>query len=138
MISAVESPTICAPLRRPSISPEFLKFVAAGGYSLADKHEGGKIRIDVLLGLDCYWQLMDGALVRFPQGPVLFGSVFGHMLSGSHLYPSQSACPAPNVSFQLLNLADILESFVKPFFDLEFVGFKGDECEKEPGSLALK
>ena len=68
--------------------------------------------IDILLGLDDYWQLVQLGLVRGPEGLVAQKTVFGWVVSGS---PLCSDTLGNCVSQQLLCLNDIPEEVVHWF-----------------------
>lgn len=126
-VEALEVPVICAALQRPAVSRGFISSLSR--YELADQHSSGTLKIDLLIGLDFYWQLLDGPVVRLPEGPVLHGSAFGYVLSGKCVAKSV-AC----VSMQLLNLVDLPESLVKGFWDLDSIGV----CPEQEEGAELK
>ena len=122
-VDAISIPLICTPLQSPRLSPQCLS--AVSGFELAGGHpEGEPLEIDILVGLDHYWQLMTSDVVRLPSGLVLQGSVFGYILSGK--------CPVEQgnvscLSTQLLNLNDLPESLVRSFWELDTIGVKEDD-----------
>ena len=57
-IQAIETDDVCAPLVRPNIPRDLLK-----GITVADQ-PSGRINIDILIGLDHYWQFFGTQLIR--------------------------------------------------------------------------
>lgn len=114
--TAVEVPVICAPLRRPKVPVACLK--ALGDLQLADNYcEERELSIDILVGLDYYWQLVRQGIVHVPNGPVAQDTAFGWVVSGS--WDSNSSAVE---SHQLLSLEDIPERNLRSFWDLESIG----------------
>jgi hypothetical protein len=93
-IRAVEVPVICAPLRRPRVPSNVLDNLQ--GYQLSyDHHRPGSVKIDMLTGMDNYWNLMKESAIRLSQGLVMQESVFGWAVSGySHVQPIASEATA--------------------------------------------
>ena len=64
-VEAAEVPVICTPLERPSILSGLM--ASFGDLELADPPQDGRERdlsVDILIGLDCYWQLMGTGCLR--------------------------------------------------------------------------
>ena len=79
------------------------------GYQLADGEAVGtnSLTIDVLLGLDQYWKLVDQRVEHLPFGPRLVSTKFGWMLSGAMK-------PVKDVGFSGVTVANTL--FVHDFW----------------------
>ena len=96
-------------------------------YDFADPEMKGDINIDILIGLDLYWTLMQDKIFRDEKsGVVAQESVFGWVLSG--------AC-GPNDKHSgvtMLNMSAIPDDVVKTFWDLESVGIKDTGVEVDP------
>lgn len=118
-IAAVEVPVICAPLSRPSVSAETLQQFK--GLELADQHSvDEKLSIDILVGLDSFWRLMETGSVRGSDDLVAMKSAFGWVLSGGVNTPPGAG--TDTVGSQLLSLGDLHESTIRSFWDLESIG----------------
>ena len=115
-LNAVEVPVICTPMSKPNISAA--TYSAFGNLRFAKQDDGGDLRIDILVGLDYYWQLVKQGLKRVPSSNlVALETVFGWVLSGSLEDRSHSL-----VSQQLLVLNDLSELTVRKFWDLDSIG----------------
>lgn len=108
-LSGVEVPTICSPLSRPKVPLQVLK--SFGGVKLADTYQDtGKLTVDILIGLDYYWKLVKGNVIRIPgEGLAAQETVFGWILSGCIEGDGSSTS---SVSHQLLCLNDLSEGTV--------------------------
>ena len=116
-IEAAEVPVICSPLARPSVPSSLL--AAFGNLELADPPgDGGELTIDILIGLDNYWQLMGTGCLRSDQGPVAQQTMFGWILSGL----SGSSANDQNCGPQLLVMSDVSEERLRQFWDLDAIG----------------
>lgn len=125
-VEAAEVPVICNPLRRPSIPDSVL--AAFGNLELADRRShDSELSVDILIGLDNYWDLMMTGCVRSDLGPVAQQTVFGWVLSGATRSPSDE--PA-GTGHQLLLMSDVSEARLRQFWELDAIGI----CPQE-GSL---
>ena len=61
-IEAAEVPVICLPLTRPSFPLSVL--ASLKGLELAEEPQEGQLSVDILVGLDFYWELMGTGCVR--------------------------------------------------------------------------
>lgn len=113
---AAEVPTICAPLIRPSVPKSRLK--AFESLHLADDYlNNHHLNVDILVGVDSYWNFMLPNQVCQYEGLVAQESVFGWVLSGSW-----ASCNEQRISTQLLCVNAVSESSLHKFWDLESVG----------------
>ena len=78
-------PTICAPVYRPDNPLHVLQSFEELSIE-ADYSDGIEVQIDVLIGLDAYWEFMKAGSVRSPMCLVAQESVFRWALSCSLLY----------------------------------------------------
>ena len=145
--TAVEMPVISAPVLRPSLPVELRHQLSS--YELADPRvlEPGEFTaIDLLIGLDFYWEMVSGEVIRLPHGPVLQESVFGYLLSGrlsqASARPAPGASVSPSILFSsslstlrpsplsdsscMLNLNDVPDSMMTQFWDLETIGIRDE------------
>jgi hypothetical protein len=116
-LKAVEVPVICAPLARPKVDVDTLR--AFEGIGLAEQHsDSDEVNIDILVGLDCYWEVVKGTTRRLlGSNLVALETVFGWVLSGKLEEPAEST-----VSPQWLCLNDIPEVVVRRFWELDSLG----------------
>ncbi|KAG1672966.1 snRNA-activating protein complex subunit 3 [Nymphon striatum] len=121
-----EVPVICLPLTDPKIDRSILdKF---NNLCLADDFTDRRFKkIDILIGQDLFWSLMNGNNFRVNDCNVVAQeSVFGWVLSGSS---NGGTCSG----ITLLNISDIPDNVVKSFWDLESIGVE----DSEPASDAV-
>jgi len=99
-VVATEIPVVCAPLHRRKVPAEVLQSVRE--IKLADDYDvSGSSEIDILVGLDCYWQLVKPNVVSVSEGLVAQETRFGWILSGVVKGSSRAT-----FSHQLLCLCD--------------------------------
>ena len=82
-LKAMEVPLICHTLQRPQVAKEAIRLV--GGLDLADRRFGADhhLTVDLLIGLDQYWELMKDGLLRTSAGLVAQETVFGWTVSAT-------------------------------------------------------
>lgn len=122
-LRAVEVPVICAPLSRPNLNEHVLsKF---GEMELADQLVSSDcVEIDVLVGMDHYWQLVKGNVRRIPNSNLVAQeTIFGWVLSGAFDGVSNTA-----LSRQFLCLQDLSENTVRRFWELDSIGVSSNHC----------
>ncbi|KAG1660097.1 hypothetical protein GQR58_022186 [Nymphon striatum] len=115
-----EVPVICLPLTDPKIDRSILdKF---NNLCLADDFTDRRFKkIDILIGQDIFWSLMNGNNFRVNDCNVVAQeSVFGWVLCGSS---NGGTCSG----ITLLNINDISDNVVKSFWDLESIGVEDSE-----------
>ncbi|XP_043226812.1 uncharacterized protein LOC122383972 [Amphibalanus amphitrite] len=128
LLTAVEVPVICSPLQRPRVPRTALaSFV---GVELADSYsENREMSVDILVGLDVYWSLVQQGFIRCSEGSLVAQETsLGWIVSG---VTSSGLCAAGSTSCQLLTLGDLHEDAVRNLWSLEGVGIRSDE---EPAS----
>ena len=81
-VTAYEVPKICSPLQNQRINSAQQKFLHFEGIEFADFCEGPEAEIDVLIGMDNYWKLVTGNVIKSGVGPVAIETVFGWVISG--------------------------------------------------------
>ena len=123
MLEAVEVKAICAPMYRPHVPHKLLH--SLGDLELADHYtETRELSVDILVGLDSYWNFVKQGVIKFPEGIVAQETVFGGVISGSW----QGG--VGNVfSHQLLCLNDLPKSTLRNFWDLETIGITSSEVD---------
>ena len=125
-VLATEIPVICAPLHFKSVPQELLQ--SFGQLQFADRYDVSKeVVVDILIGLDWYWQLVKPKAVSIPEGLVAQDTVFGWMLSGAVKGTERSA-----KSHQLLCMCDLPDSTIRNFWNVE------ESVESELESVVLE
>ncbi|KAG1682986.1 hypothetical protein GQR58_010380 [Nymphon striatum] len=124
---AVEQPIICIPIQKPQIPQRILKSFCNITFADPLFLETSK-EIDILVGMDWYWDFMKSGLIRHKEGPVAQETIFGWVISGnlkksSALGNSSIAC----LTHQLLNMNDISDDTIRQFWDLDSIGVKAEE-----------
>ena len=121
-------PLICEPLRVQPLSHVVESFPHLAQLDLGDT--GGESDIDMLVGLDLYWRLVTGRVVRGEDGPVAVETVFGWVVSG----PTDSTPESMTFmsTYALKTEADMLsdtglEFQLKQFWNLETLGIQDNE-----------
>ena len=124
-LKAMEVPVICSPLQRPQVPKEAIRLF--GGLDLADSRFSSdrQLSVDLLVGLDQYWQLMRDGLLRTSAGLVAQETVFGWIVSGT------VAGKTSPTSCQLLLLNDVPDHVFRNLWDLEAIGVAHDEDDVE-------
>ena len=131
--AVTEIQTITAPMFREKIPQYVLKeFEGLGLSFLAQTYaKDESISVDMLIGLDVYWNLMKGKTITTPLGLVAQESVFGWLLCGS--YPLQGKCGTKsNTHYQNFCSTELSDSLVRRFWELEHFGIQPIEAEKGP------
>ena len=133
MISALSFPFICSPL---STKIEVDQYPHLQGLQLADSSDSND-SIDVLIGSDHYWDLIEGDTVRGEFGPETIDSKFGWLLSG----PTNNGLCNETCTTNLAVLGssdnhsettqDLLVDVLKTFWETESIGINGDPEPKE-------
>ncbi|XP_064650936.1 uncharacterized protein LOC135502211 [Lineus longissimus] len=124
LLQAVEVKTIGAPLVRPKISAQILQSVCE--LNLADQYDEKKeVKIDSLIGLDHYWDVVNSDVRKLSEGLVVQSTAFGWVISGSWCDETVNvSSPTCLLSHQhsLVSLSDIPEYSLHRFWDLETIG----------------
>ncbi|XP_014673356.1 PREDICTED: uncharacterized protein LOC106813672 [Priapulus caudatus] len=120
--AAVEVPVICASLQHPRVSVNSL--VKSCDLPLADIYSGGEeASVDILIGMDHYWDLVKDGMKRLPEGPVLLETLFGWVLSGRKAGGGVQLEP-----LSLLCVGNDLEPALRNFWELESISiFEGEK-----------
>ncbi|XP_037775537.1 uncharacterized protein LOC119572501 [Penaeus monodon] len=113
------------------VSSETVSYAAFGGskshpdFQLADDYKNNShLSIDILVGLDAYWGLMDPEIKPYQRnGLVAQRSVFGWVLSGSWMNSTNK----PFESTQMLCIGNVTDSDLREFWSLESVGITQKE-----------
>lgn len=133
---ATEIHTITAPMFREKIPVCVLEeFKSLGLSSLPQTYaKDEKISVDILIGLDAYWNLMNGRTITSSLGLVAQESVFGWLLCGS--YSLQGNGSSRSVTHhQNLCMTELSDSLVRSFWELEHLGIQPKETERGPDEI---
>ena len=126
-----ETPTICAPLFRPHVPNSLLESFTYKELNIINYSD--IINIDILIGLDNYWNLVSGQCKLLDRGLMAQKTIFGWMLSGT-TNSSNSGVQNSNtslaISHQLLSV-DQRDIVATKFWDLEHIGIKPNELDTD-------
>ena len=123
-VNLIETDRICASIRREAIPPNFLECQYLRGLDLAEDYSSSsEDEIDVLIGLDFYWDLVTGISRREKDKPVVMESHLGWMLqttSSSRIPPTHQS-QATSLFITATEGREINEQ-LKKFWEIEEVG----------------
>ncbi|KAG1656930.1 hypothetical protein GQR58_023669 [Nymphon striatum] len=120
-INLLEIRKICSPIQKKRVNLELCPELK--DIKLADTVQGGEMNIDILIGMDIYWELIKNRIISTSIGLIAIESIFGFVLSG-HITDLNSSVCCSNIA--LLNIDD-----AQTMWDLETIGIKGKESEVE-------
>ena len=134
-------PKICNPLVRPVVPAHILD--AFHHLDLADDFDNtSPLELDILIGLDYYWNLITRKDAVQVGETVAMKSVFGWILSGNIGKCSVSSMSSTSafVSFssQLLCISEVSDTDVQKFWDLETIGITSKEYKEDIGDKVVK
>ena len=135
-MSFLSVPLICEPISGQSISYAVSFYKELAPLEFSDYAQGdGSLQVDILVGLDQYWRLVTGEVIRCHNGPTAIHTRLGWVLSG----PVQGSPPAGVTSVNLVITHSLrvdafqqqtlgkLDNQLKMFWDLKSLGIKCDE-----------
>lgn len=139
-VKCLSFPTICMPIP----SKVNVNFPHLQGLEIGDNYNDEHGTIDILIGVDLYWNCMDGEFIHGDSGPTAMSNKFGWILSGPlQLEDSvNSGCVVTNLVISdcdpLLSIdqeEDKLNATLRKFWDTESIGIAcnklADECEEQ-------
>jgi hypothetical protein len=140
-LKCLSFPTICTPLpSKVTIDHPHLQ-----GLEIGDDYDSEHGTIDILVGVDYYWNFIEGECIRGDSGPTAISSKFEWILSGPvHTEDSvHSGCVVTNLIISdcdpLLSIdqeEDKLNATLRKFWDTESIGITSNktasECEDLP------
>ena len=128
ILQALETDIICKPLYRPKIPAEIL--AAFGSLKLADSYsENREISIEVLVGLDFYWQFINPSTAVIKQGLVALQSPFGWIISGKASNDPLLQTQLIDTHTQLLCLSQVNDEHLKRFWEIECFAVSDNESK---------
>jgi hypothetical protein len=127
-------PLVCSPLSGQRLNIVKEMFPCLKGLELADQGAGDS-EIDLLIGADYYWHIIDGEVKRLnSEGLMAVKSKFGWLLSGPFdVTKSKDRCSMNLNSVHVLRVTvetggnDPLEEEIKRFWDLDTLGIVDKE-----------
>ena len=136
MLSLLTIPTICGPITGQPITCAIDCFPHLTGLELADSGDLNEcLEIGILIGVDQYWEVVTGEIVRGRSGPSAMQTCFGWVLSGP--VPgvgAESHVTCSNISHVLTAQTHSsqqelvhLEKKLQAFWDLDTLGIKEGE-----------
>ena len=135
-LSLLTIPTICGPITGQPITCAMERFPHLTGLELADSggpNEG--LEIGILIGVDQYWDVVTGKIVRGRSGPSAMQTRFGWVLSGpvpgviaeSHVTCSSISHVLTAETHSSRQELVCLEKKLQAFWDLDTLGIKEGE-----------
>ena len=120
-------------------------------FDLADTYYADdEILIDILIGLDYYWSIVMGGVIRASSRPVAIASKFGYILSGpiedrkfSSVTTSACTTRAPPITKSMTNVMTIdskpdeITKSLNKFWDTESLGVVKEEFLK-PNEVRIR
>ena len=133
-ITALSFPVICSSV---SSKIDIRKFPHLECLELADDFDnGGGDSIDILIGADNYWNLVEGDTVRGESGPIAVRSKLRWLLSGPGGIPAQSNAVLSNLviagehDFYEVDNNQLVDT-LKHFWETESIGIKEKIADEE-------
>ena len=134
-MSFLSVPLICEPFSGQSISYAIDTYKELASLKFSDYSQGGNnLEVDILVGLDQYWKLVTGKVVRCLNGPTAVHTRLGWVLSGPVLGSPPDVSSVNLITTHSLRVdayqqqtESELDSQLKMFWDLESLGVRHDE-----------
>ena len=134
-MSFLSVPLICEPISGQSISYAIDTYKELASLKFSDYSQGGNnLEVDILVGLDQYWKLVTGKVVRCLNGPTAVHTRLGWVLSGPVLGSPPDVSSVNLITTHSLRVdayqqqtESELDSQLKMFWDLESLGVRHDE-----------
>ena len=133
-VETICSPIICTDLASQNHNFASKEYEHLKNLNLADKSEDGNKTVEILIGLNYYYQFMTGKIIKGKiNEPVALESYFGWILSGQ--YKNYTAVNLNETHFLKINMqleesfGDTLNSFDKKIE--QFLNTDYDDCVKE-------
>ena len=126
-VNLVETDRICASIKREGIPVDFLEGHYLRGLDLAEDYStSSDDEIDVLIGLDFYWDLVTGRIRRKKDKPVVVESILGWMLQATSSSGNPITHQASAATSLYITASEGIEinNQIKKFWELEEVGSK--------------
>ena len=142
---------ICNPVQPQELDIAESTKMTLNEFDLADTyHTDDEILIEILIGLDYYWSIVMGGVIRTSSGPVAIASKFGYILSGpiedrkfSNVTTSACATRAPPITKSMTNVIttdlkpDEIKKSLNKFWNTEGLGVVKEEFLK-PNEVRIR
>ncbi|KRZ83330.1 hypothetical protein T08_6177 [Trichinella sp. T8] len=129
---ALVLPKICGKIRQAPV--KLSEWPHLSNLPVADQYEERTLTIDVLIGLDYYFNLVGGDVRRGPAGgPVAIHSQLGWILCGQ-----TSRRPTTAVTTLLTHVEESADQILRRFWELEAIGIATDNQTASPDEEALQ
>ena len=129
-------PHICEPLTTQPIDKCLELYPHISGLDLGNDPLDETLEIDVLIGLDFYWEFVTGEVVRGVEGPVAINTTLGWMLSGPANLTKPQRTIVNFVTTHTLRVDGgvtnkMLDATMRSFWELESLGIQVDSMEND-------
>ncbi|XP_065654791.1 uncharacterized protein LOC136081405 [Hydra vulgaris] len=118
---------ICAPINGQNIKFAIENYSHLKDLRLADSHFAeGNVRVDILIGADFYWSIVDNEIIRGIEGPVAIKSKVGFLLSGN-IFGISDSCGVFHshileIASEFCNDKTVFHNSMSSFWDSETIG----------------
>ena len=137
-MTLTESPMICAPIQKLKLPQKIVERLNHEGLPLAAGSlvdSDSQLDIDILVGLDYFWQFVKPNVCRITEYLSAQESKFGWILSGSWV---QNERQKNSLSYQFLCMTDTPDHLCHRFWDLDAIGIGGKDENQCSDSEVLK
>ena len=110
---------VCVPLQEVKFDAKQCNYLKE--LNLAENFPRKEVTVDLLVGIDQYYNLVEGVVRRGPEGfPIATSSKFGWLLSGP--VPGQFSKPVQTFSMLTVTRVEEPSSILKRFWELDVIG----------------
>ena len=137
-IQATVVEKICSPIRGMYVPDLIDAYPHLRDLKLADDDlQGEEQEIDILIGLDYYYDIITGGVIRGSEGPKAIASIFGYMLAGKAVDTHKDSTTS-DVSMVLSTTVtnEEIHDELKRFWEVEAIGIAAEE-ENEKSTFEL-
>ena len=119
-IEALVVPIVCAPIPNQYPKAAKLNYPHLKNLFLADFVDESDMEVDVLVGVDIYWSIVTGNVVRDsdPRSPVALETHIGWVLSGVSMYPKENTHSMVTVTLSTV-ADDRFNDTMKQFWEIQ-------------------
>jgi hypothetical protein len=130
-MSGVGVPVICSPLVRPGVPERHIQFLLDKGIEVVDPYHNGQLEVDLLVGLDNYWNIVSDNTYRIPETALVAQeTAIGWVLSGSVETPGHKDCTTLS-AIQLFCTENPSENVIRQLWDLDSIGISSKDVVEE-------
>lgn len=121
-------PYICHPIAHPTISICTEKYSHLAQLDLVEVTHERRLEVDMLIGLDYYWEFVTGELIRGTERPVAVETTIGWVLLGPIKVTGHHEAMVSLTTIHTLPVDGVsnrdLDSIMHSFWDLESLGIQ--------------